>query len=263
MGPFTFRGLPLTDYGFAPSEVRTWWSDHSCNTSPLVSIDPCRRAADTYGIVGDPLIWGTAPAEVQQWWTANGCTTQQPRAQDTCQHLSDLYGISKADPGWAPATVQDWYAAHGCHTSVITTGTGCQVMSDLFGTRYSVITMPWGTVRRTNFAAAPSDARAFWTKYSCQSSPRSFNDCQRASDYFAMSSGDPGFAPAEVQTWWNSTGCYTSPRRNMCQEVSNRYGIYNIVGIEENAGAAPPDILGWFKNHCYGFRPVDAAPIPG
>jgi CubicO group peptidase (beta-lactamase class C family) len=138
-------------WGFAPSNVQTWWTANGCHTSP-VSSDPCVTAAEEYAIAAN-VTWGFAPPNVQTWWTANGCDTSYTGTP--CQIAADEYAIAaNVTWGFAPSNVQTWWTANGCDASYV--GDGCQYTANQYGI---VANVTWGF--------APPNVQAWWRANNC------------------------------------------------------------------------------------------------
>ena len=147
-------------WGYAPPDVRTWWTSNNCATAPA-SADTCQRAADLYGISAG-VTFGFAPVDVQTWWTSNNCNAHAV-GPNVCQRASDLFAI---DPfvtwGYAPPEIQTWWVSNNCnaeHVQPALTG-ACQRISDLYGVDAFV-----------TFGFAPSAVRTFWIANNCQTRP--------------------------------------------------------------------------------------------
>ena len=227
-------------WGFAPSDIQSWWIAHGCNTHPS-SPDTCQRASDTYGIVANAT-FGFAPTNVRQWWVANGCNTTPLHTIDACQRAADRFDIiANTTFGSAPSEVQTWWTANGCNR-VARTRSSCQKASDLYGITANV-----------SFGSAPSDVRSYWVTNGCSTQPVTPDTCQLASDTYGISAGVTfGFAPADVQSWWIATGCNTHPSSsNACQAASELYGI--AAGI--SFGFAPSSVQTWWTSHGCNTQP--------
>jgi hypothetical protein len=148
-----------TSWGFAPSTVRTWWTQNGCNTQPASS-NSCQTASNYYGTKAN-ITWGFAPTDVQTWWTSSSCQTAPAGTDSACQRASDAYGI-KANVTWgfAPPDVKMWWTASNCSTAPKSSNT-CQTVSNYYGTKANVT---WGF--------APADVQVWWTANNCTTSPQ-------------------------------------------------------------------------------------------
>lgn len=107
-------GLFGSHRGFAPQEVKDWWSSKNCNTHP-VSSNACQTASDQFGIEAF-VTWGFAPQDVKDWWVSSNCNTH-PASSDTCQTASNEYAIDAwVSFGFAPQNVKDWWVSKNCNT---------------------------------------------------------------------------------------------------------------------------------------------------
>jgi hypothetical protein len=231
-------------FGSAPSDVRTWWTGNSCNTSPSgVSADLCQKASDVFGIVANST-FGFAPSDVQTWWTSNHCATSPLVSKSLCQRAADSYGIV-ANQTWgaAPASVRTFWTSNSCNAAPVGQDP-CQKAADLYG-----------IVANVSFGFAPSDVQTWWTANKCGAATTSTlaQQCQNASDLYAIVANTTfGGAPASVQTWWTSNHCGASPR---CQDESELYGV--------NAGVtfafAPSFVQTWWSSHSCATKPLFSA----
>ena len=61
-------------FGFAPSNVQTWWTASSCDVDPQVPYtNSCQTASNEYGMSSGSAGW--APSAVQTWFSSNSCAT--------------------------------------------------------------------------------------------------------------------------------------------------------------------------------------------
>jgi hypothetical protein len=152
----------ITDAGWAPASVQTWFLDRGCRTTP-VQTNRCQQLADLYGIRrGFTINWGFAGTDQKNYWNGHNCSAAMVSASSTnaCQSASELYGISAGVTfGWAPADVQTWWNSHNCMTKA-SSGDVCQTAANNFG-----------IVPGQGFASAPPDVQSWWNGRGCNARP--------------------------------------------------------------------------------------------
>jgi hypothetical protein len=203
-------------FGFAPSEVQSYWIANNCNTTPNTSADLCQKISEIYGTSAH-VTWGFAPPSVQAFWGAQGCNTRPLNliaGNRECERIADGYETMAYDTwGAAPSYARDYWGENGCVAFARERDT-CQQFADYYGTFAGV-----------TFGFAPNELHNWWSSNGCNTSATTTvaDECQNAANEFAIVPGVTfGGAPAEVQSWWVQNGCSASAQ---CQALSDRFGI--------------------------------------
>jgi hypothetical protein len=138
-------------FGFAPADVRTWWSNNaSCNdghaSNASTTNQLCQNASNLFAI--RPGSDGGAPQDVSTWWHGHSCSTSPQ-----CQAVSDLFGAQAwVTWGYAPSYIQSWWSNVGnCYTSPALPVDDCQRAADTFG-----------IVAGSTYGFAPDYVRSWW-----------------------------------------------------------------------------------------------------
>lgn len=227
-------------WGFAPAEVRSWWTANDCYASPTTSSDLCQKASDLYGITTGTS--GYAPQEVQTWWTGQGCHSVPTASMDICQRAADVYGIAPYDRSSAPMYVDAWWMDNECWAFPQGTD-ACQKASDLYGI---------GPVDGDDgFGFAPPEVRTWWSSFDvpCNATPTTSiaQQCQNASNLFLMEEGHLDGAPESARTWWQQNHCNTHPT---CQGLSELFGIEAYGPFFGYAPFDPAADDWWYAHNC-------------
>src|SRR5450631_3416145 len=224
-------GLSPSTSGFAPTEVVSWWSANSCNTSPVGNVSECQNMSDMYGM--SPTSSGYAPSSVVTFFGGLRCGTSPAISESLCQRASDTYGIAAGVTwGAAPSYIRTFWTSNACNTAPHGLYS-CQKAADLYGI---VANSTWGF-------ASLQDVQGVWNSKGCQavSTATTAKLCQNISDlYGTAASVTWGAATAEAQNWWIQHGCGTSP---ICQNVSDLVGI--SPGVTAMANWAQSQ---WYQN---------------
>ncbi len=229
------------DFGFAPYDVRDWWTKNGCTTSNATSTFSCQKASDLYGI--EQFNVGYAPTEVQLWYNDMECISTPRVPKSLCQRLSDTFGTTYGVTyGTAPSYIRKWWDDHGC-TTTPADYRRCQKAADFFGIVPTAGNDPLGF--------APPNVKSWWTGGACTASARTSaaEQCQNAANLYAMTMSASGGAPADAQIWFAQKGCTAVPT---CEGLSEMFGTTG--GVTWGAATAPY-LQSWWSANCTYSRP--------